>query len=602
MQALMLAAGMGKRLGKYTSNQTKCMVSVCGMTLIERAILALRAANITKLIMVVGYRADTLVSFLNEHSHGMEIEYVYNHDYATTNNIYSLYLAREYLTQDDTILLESDLIYDPEMVQRIVSFPYDNVAAIAPYMHWMHGTVTKIDATGTITQFIPGSEFLYSEISEYYKTINIYKFSKEFSQSQYIPFLEAYIRAYGVNQYYELVLKVLSSISNAALKGCVFNDIPWYEIDDAQDLDIANVIFAEPSEKLKKLEHRFGGYWRLDNMKDFCYLVNPYFPPQEMMDQYRYFFDTLLSQYPSGMNVQRLLAAKMFNMNEEYLLVGNGAAELINTFGRFFKGRMGVVEPTFNEYIRCFSNCEIIRIRGSETDFRFSVPVLLDAVRTLDAIAIINPDNPSGAFLKKDELMQILDECNKYDTICIVDESFIDFAEKDLRYTLLSDDILERYPTIIVVKSISKSYGVPGIRLGVMATANVELLKTIRSEMAIWNINSFAEFFLQNFELYSAQYAKACNEIAFQRKRLIEHMSKLPSIKPYESQANYVMCELVGETTATILAEQLLSKYNILIKDLSGKAGFDNSNYIRVAVKTEAENDMLVRAMAEILH
>ena len=601
MQALMLAAGMGRRLGKYTDNHTKCMVSVCGVTLVERAVLALQAAGIHKLIMVVGYRADALVSFLTDHAHGMEIAYVYNNDYAATNNIYSLYLAREYMEQDDTLLLESDLIYDPELLRRVVDFPAENVAALSPYMHWMHGTVTTLDEAGNITQFISGADFRYADTGKYYKTINIYKFSREFSRCRYIPFLEAHIRAYGTNQYYEMVLRVFATIRNAELKGCCVNDIPWYEIDDAQDLDIANAIFASPAEKLKKLERRFGGYWRFDNMTDFCYLVNPYFPPQEMLDQYHYFFDALITQYPSGMNVQALLAAKMFHMSEQYLLVGNGAAELINTLGRGMRGNVGVVTPVFNEYVRCFPECTIVPISGAEHDFRFNMPALLDAASSLDALVIVNPDNPSGSFLKRAELFEVLDACKQSGAICVIDESFVDFAEGALRYTLLSDDILEAYPNLVVVKSISKSYGVPGIRLGVLAAANSELLASIRSRMPIWNVNSFAEFFLQNYELYAREYAAACDQIVSLRAELMRRLETLPSIKVYDSQANYVMCALTGRVSSTALAERLLCERNILIKDLSEKDGFQHGSYIRVAVKTAEENDLLLHALEEAL-
>ena len=97
MQALMLAAGMGRRLGRYTEAMTKCMISVGGRTLLERTVDALKKAGIQKFVMVVGWEADKLVEFVKNNIHDMECEFVYNYDYATTNNIYSLWLAREYL-------------------------------------------------------------------------------------------------------------------------------------------------------------------------------------------------------------------------------------------------------------------------------------------------------------------------------------------------------------------------------------------------------------------------------------------------------------------------------------------------------------------------
>lgn len=97
--------------------------------------------------------------------------------------------------------------------------------------------------------------------------------------------------------------------------------------------------------------------------------------------------------------------------------------------------------------------------------------------------------------MKKEDTIKLLDTCKEHGTFCIFDESFIDFAESQQRYTLLTNQILEKYPNLIVMKSISKSYGVPGIRLGVLATSNTEILMKMKELMPIWNINSFAEYF-----------------------------------------------------------------------------------------------------------
>jgi histidinol-phosphate/aromatic aminotransferase/cobyric acid decarboxylase-like protein/choline kinase len=605
MQALMLAAGMGKRLGKYTNSHTKCMVQVCGKTLIEHAIDALLQANITRLIMVVGYCADTLVTFLNEHSCGMEIEFVYNNDFAVTNNIYSLYLAKEQLIRDDTILLESDLIFDPQLIQRLILLPQQDVVAVSPYQHWMHGTVTRLDEKGFISEFISGSDFQYSDISQYYKTINIYKFSKEFSERFYVPFLEAYLRAYGTNEYYEMVLKIIASIQNTGLTGLVISDLPWYEIDDVQDLDIAETIFSEPDMKLRKMELRYGGYWRFDSLRDFCYLVNPYFPSNDMIKQLQYFCHPLLTQYPSGMDVQRMLAGKMFHINEQHLLVGNGAAELINVLGRCITGRLGIYTPTFNEYVSCFNMCQLVKMSSEASEFRLSAKQIIEDIKaaSVNSLLIINPDNPSGAFLKIEEMFTILEACKEEDIVCIVDESFADFAEEDLRYSLLSDEVIEKYPNLVVIKSISKSYGIPGIRLGVIATSSTELLHSMRKQMPIWNINSFAEFFLQNYELYAKEYRYACSRIAEQRNIMLQRLREMPYLCVYDSQANYIMCQLIGDSgfSSTQLAEQLLRDWNILIKDLSTKDGICGGNYFRVAVKNEEENTVLLTALISIL-
>lgn len=600
MQAMMLAAGMGRRLGKYTGNQTKCMLRVGDKTLLERAVEAIKEAGIKRFIIVAGYESAKLVDYVKENITGLDIEFVFNKDYAKTNNIYSLYLARDYLAQDDTILLESDLIFEERIIREMVESPHKNLVAVAKYEHWMDGTVTLVNKNNEITEFIEKKDFKFIDVDNYYKTVNIYKFSREFSVKQYIPFLKAYIQAYGKNQYYEMVLKTLAHLPLANLTAYDIGDAAWYEIDDAQDLNIANTLFAPDGDKLFAYEHHFGGYWRFPGLKDFCYLVNPYFPPQKMLDHLKYFFDTLLRDYPSGMDNQILAAARMFNIDENYILVGNGAAELINVLGRVIEGKVGISIPVFNEYLRCFPNCEFSSINTQEDDFSLNKKQLIELSKSCDALFIINPDNPSGSFLHQKDIMEILDACKQNNTVCVVDESFIDFADRDKRYTLLTYDILENYPELIVIKSISKSYGVPGLRLGVMASSDNDMLRKLRSLLPIWNINSFAEYFLQIFGYYENGYKKSCDLIALRRKELMEKLRDISYLKVYDSQANYLLCEVRATFTSKELANYLLKKYKLLIKNLSGKAGFSGKNYIRIAVKDEIENDLLYKALLDI--
>lgn len=596
MQGLMLAAGMGKRLGKYTQGNTKCMLEVAGETLIERAVNALKSAGIHRLIMVVGYKSENLKNFIKQKIKDMEIIFIDNDNYDKSNNIYSLYLAKDWLEKDDTIMLESDLIFEDRMIQELVANKNKDVALVAKYEQWMDGTVVTIDSKNRITEFIEKKDFRFDRIDEYYKTVNIYKLSKEFSKNQYIPFLEAYMKAYGINEYYELALKAIAHLSRSTLKALPIGDIKWYEIDDAQDYDIVNCLFSKPEDTIKMYQKRFGGYWRFNNIKDYCYLVNPYFPPQNMINKMMYLSKELISSYPSGLNIQNINAGRLFGIDETEILVGNGAAELINVLGHLLKGKMALSIPAFNEYERCFKSCQIIELDSKTNGYKLDPNKILEIIDTVDSIAIINPDNPSGDFIKFDDMMKIIEKADTQNKKIIVDESFIDFADADVRYTLLNSKILERYKNLIVIKSIGKSYGVPGIRLGILASGNKELLSIIRDEMAIWNINAFGEYYLQIATLYTKEYKKSCELIAKERSSFISKLKQIPYIKPYESQANYIMCRLEGRNS-TALANYLLKNYSILIKDLKNKKGFENVDFIRLAVKSTKDNDELIEAL-----
>lgn len=602
MQALMLAAGMGKRLGKFTNNNTKCMVEVAGKKLIDRAIEAVIEAEIKKMIIVVGYKGKALIDYIkgNYKDCGIDFIFINNEDYAVSNNIYSFYLAREYVINEDTLLMESDLIYDKSLLKKMVLCKQKNVAAVAKYKSWMDGTVVTCDRQGYITQFIDKSDMNYELLNEYYKTVNVYKLSKEFCKNVYMPFLEAYMSAYGLNSYYETPLKVVAHLARTRLFAYELGEMPWYEIDDAQDLDIANVMFSCGKQKYDLVISKFGGYWRYESMLDFCYLVNPYFPTKKFVQKMQYEFPKLLGAYPSGLNMQNMNAERIFGVDKEHILVGNGASELINAIGETFRGRVAVGVPTFNEYVRCFRNCEIIYIDNSRWDYQFNLDEYKKICEEVDMLCVVSPDNPSGTMLTKEQALELSMYAKEKGTRLLLDESFIDFAESDKKYTLMNEEILTQYDNLIVIKSIGKSYGVAGLRLGVLASSDKQLLSTIRTNMQIWNINSFAEYYLQIYNLYAADYASACEKIANERKRMLDRLNLVNGIKAYESQANYIMIDL-GARSSYEFCVECLENHNMLIKDLSSKNFFRGRNFIRVAIKDRRENDIFLKTIEEML-
>ena len=174
---------MGKRLKEFTKDNTKCMVRVNGEMLIDRVVSQLLRLGVSRLVVVTGYKGETLRRHLGTERGGMSIEYVDNPDYYRTNNIYSLWLAKDTLQQEDTLLLESDLIFDYGLLEGIAANKEPNLALVAKYEPWMDGTMVQIDKDCNIVNFVPKKAFDYKYAGTYYKTVNIYKFSKEFSLS-----------------------------------------------------------------------------------------------------------------------------------------------------------------------------------------------------------------------------------------------------------------------------------------------------------------------------------------------------------------------------------------------------------------------------------
>lgn len=601
MQAIILAAGMGKRLKELTQNNTKCMVKVNGVTLIDRMLHQIDRQHLSRIVIVVGYEGQKLIDYIATLNINTPIIYVNNPIYDKTNNIYSLSLAKDWLCKEDTLLFESDLIFEDSVLKVLVEDPRDTLALVDKYESWMDGTCVKLGKDDNIEAFVPGNQFQFNEIKEYYKTVNIYKFSKHFSETHYVPFLDAYSKALGDNEYYEQVLRVITMLDEPEIKAKRLNGELWYEIDDIQDLDIATSMFApDDNEKVTLMQKRYGGYWRYPQILDFCYLVNPYFPPQKMIDEIKASFETLLAQYPSGIEVNSLLAAKNFNVRQDNILIGNGAAELIKALMNILSGRIGFVRPTFEEYPNRYDEENSVIFTPDNKNFAYTVYDVMDFFDkvSINNLVIVNPDNPSGNYLPKKDILVLLNWANKRNITLVLDESFIDFAEEEAP-SIIEQKILDNNPSLFVMKSISKSYGVPGLRIGVLASGNKDVINKLKKDVAIWNINSFAEFYMQIEEKYKKDYAIGLNKYKQERKRFQNNLEKIPGIRVIPSQANYVMVELVGAITSKELTKKMLLKHKILIKDLSNKIKL--GQYIRLAVRNEDDNDKLIYALSEEL-
>ncbi|MBQ2438859.1 MAG: aminotransferase class I/II-fold pyridoxal phosphate-dependent enzyme [Paludibacteraceae bacterium] len=592
MQAVILAAGMGKRLGELTKGNTKCMIEVGGETLISRLLRQLDKHSLSKIILVVGYKAQELKDYLATLQVHTPIEFVENTVYDKTNNIYSLYLAKDYLTTEDTLLFESDLIMEDAVISKLIEHPYPDLALVDKYESWMDGTVVTLDEENRIQRFIPNSQFKYEEIPSYYKTVNVYKFSQQFSANMYVPFLEAYCTALGKNEYYEQVLRVITMLDNSGMRALPLTGEQWYEIDDVQDLDIAESIFTDRTYDL--LCSRYGGYWRYPHMLDFCYLVNPYFPNQRLRDELAASFQRLLTEYPSGQRVNNLLAAKDFGVKEDYIIVGNGAAELIKVLFEQTLGRVGIIRPTFEEYPNRLMPDQIVAYDTQAPDFSYSADDIMSYFedKKIWTLVLINPDNPTGNYIPYADCLRMAQWCEERNIVFVLDESFIDFSIE--HPTFFNNELLERYNHLVVIKSISKSYGVPGLRLGLLATSNYLLMTNLRRSVSIWNINSFAEFFLQILGKYERSYAQAMDDFRAERERFVAELQTIDYLRVIPSEANYLLCEVLPPHTPRELAINLLKQHNILIKDCTSKC---HAPYIRLAVRDTEDNNKLIAVL-----
>ena len=314
------------------------------------------------------------------------------------------------------------------------------------------------------------------------------------------------------------------------------------------------------------------------------------------------YFRTLIAEYPSGMKVNTLLASKCWGVREDYIIPGNGAAELIKTLMELLPGTLGITRPTFEEYPNRRNKEDLITFIPQDKEYRYSVKDLMDyfGEHHADNILLINPDNPSGNFIPIVDVIAFAAWCSTQNTRLIVDESFVDFSNGFEDNTLLHNDILEAYPNLVVMKSISKSYGVPGIRLGILCSADTELISKMKKMVSIWNINSFAEYFMQIYSKYEKDYKRACEKFIVEREDFEQKLREISFLRVMPSQANYFLCEILPPKNANDLVIIMLKRYNILVRDCSDKQGFDGKQYMRISVRNHEDNVKLIAAFKEL--
>lgn len=360
---------------------------------------------------------------------------------------------------------------------------------------------------------------------------------------------------------------------------------------------------TEDEKLLKQYYNRYGGYWRFPDMLDYCYLVNPYFNRSAIIKEMQDFFPVLVSEYPSGMSVNSSLAAECWNIKKEHIIVGNGAAELIKAIMEDQDGKVGVIRPTFEEYPNRLPDEHVVTFVPQNDMFRYDADDLISyfGENKVDTLLLINPDNPSGNFIQPAGIHKLAHWCGDNGMRFILDESFVDFSVGYDSNTFLKEEILELYPHMMVMKSISKSYGVPGLRLGILCSADETLIARMKKQVSIWNINSFAEFFMQIYPKYREDYKDACDQFIKTREDFEVELKKIPFIKVMPSQANYFFVEVLPPYKAKDLCAILLTKFNILASACLAKKGIEPNRYMRLAVRNHGDNNKFIAALMSLI-
>jgi threonine-phosphate decarboxylase len=342
------------------------------------------------------------------------------------------------------------------------------------------------------------------------------------------------------------------------------------------------------------------GYEHAKDIIDFCFIANPYYPTPEMLASLQEQLPNLIKSYPSSnpLESQKHLAS-VLHVDPENLIIGNGATELIVLINTILIQRIGVPVPTFGEYIekmRDERDAELYFLDPAKgynldlNDYRAWA-----AAKKLKALLVINPGNPTGQFIPLEAMLDFVRRTRDLDFV-VVDESFIDFAGDPVPSLL---PMAAEFPHLLVVRSMSKHCGVPGLRLGYCHSGNREVLARLRHFVPTWNLNGIAQYFLSLLPATDAAYHQARKRLIADVHRLHGALQSIPWIDVYPTGANFVLFRIKTAMTAAELQTRLLAEHQMYVRDCSNKVGMDAS-HIRVASQGREKDAKLIEALREL--
>jgi len=359
--------------------------------------------------------------------------------------------------------------------------------------------------------------------------------------------------------------------------------------------------YNNPSEKYDYISGQHGGYYRHDFI-DHAYLYNLYFPPEEVFTCFKNKIHDLVLNYPVAQDVLARLVGNLIDQPPERIVVGNGAAELIKIVSGQISNKLIVPVPSFNEYVNAAPQGRAMEFPLEWPSFQLDVDKFAaHAIKTnADIAVVVTPNNPTSMAVPKQDLMRLAEKLADHDCLLIIDESFIDFTEDPDQLSMENE--IEKYPNIVIFKSMSKAYGICGIRIGYLVTTNLKFASAVRKGVHIWNINGFAEEFLRILPDFHGEFIKSCNQVKKDRDKLYESLNAFSPLTVYKPDANFIFCRLPDDgLSAPQLTEKLFVDHNMYIKHCQGKTMPHGDQFVRIASRTEQENTHLVDALASIL-
>lgn len=360
--------------------------------------------------------------------------------------------------------------------------------------------------------------------------------------------------------------------------------------------------YTTQTEKYEYISKQHGGYYRHD-FTDHAYLYNLYFPPKAVFSHLKDNIEDLVLNYPMAQDALAELIGNVIQQPNQRIVVGNGAAEIIKILSGHLAKKVIVPVPSFNEYVNAAPEGHVVEFPLEFPSFQLDVDKFADeAIKVgADMAVVVTPNNPTSILVPKADLIRLAQRLEKHNCMLIVDESFLDFANNKEDISLEQD--IAKYPNMAILKSMSKAYGICGLRIGYMLTANLEFAAKVRKEIHIWNINGFAEEFLRILPQFKQEFEDSCEKVKTDRDVFYKKLCNIEGMTVFKPDANYIFCRLPDHAqSGPEVIKRLFIEHNMYIKDSVGKTQPDADRYIRIASRTNEENMRLIKALKEVMY
>ncbi|MDO5981506.1 pyridoxal phosphate-dependent aminotransferase [Flavivirga spongiicola] len=360
--------------------------------------------------------------------------------------------------------------------------------------------------------------------------------------------------------------------------------------------------YKTQKEKYEYISKQHGGYYR-HNFTDHAYLYNLYFPPKAVFTHLKDNIHNLVLNYPMAQDALAELIGEIIDQPTERIVVGNGGAEIIKILSGSLAKKIIIPVPSFNEYANAVPNGQAVEFPLEFPSFQLDVDKFADeAIKVgADMAVVVTPNNPTSILVPKGDLIRLAEKLKHHNCMLIIDESFLDFADNKEQISLEQD--IEKYPNIAILKSMSKAYGICGLRIGYLLTANIDFAQSVRNGVHIWNINGFAEEFLRILPKYKQEFEDSCKIVKSDRDLFYKKLCAISGMQVFKPDANYIYCRLPDTAlSGPEVTKRLFIEHNIYIKDSAGKTQPEANRYIRIASRTNEENAKLIEALKDVMY